>query len=656
MGLEKWKRHRWAAVSLLAALLVLVGFKLLGVLVYDTNDDALMAALSYGYYGAPEAKLVYIHPLLGTLFAWLQTRIPALPWYYLFELGLMAMTMAAYYYLVFDRLGKRGIPGAAVLTLLFVYGLLDRIQYTKIAGAAAGAGVLLMLHCFREKKKWYTGLGGALLALAGFLLRSDAFFMVLIPLSGVGAVLLWELLRKKEKRAALGLCGAFLALFALCGGGLLVQSRAYGSGDWQAYTRYNDLRTELLDYGFPDYGENRGLYESLGISREDLTLFQSWDFGDPEVFSPETMEALCQAKSAHSASSLVGCAKGAFRGLLSYDFSGMLLLAVLLACCFGSPKSWLQSAWALAALLAAETALMYLGRGLRERVDLPLVLTVAAILLTVGTDPAALAGKQTRRGALLLAGAMALSQVPGLIARKDDAMERYVGASHLHGAYQVLSGDKGRLYLTRTDELPADRMPGKQGGFGYLSNIGTLGGWLTQSPYVNARYEAYDVENPFRDLVDRADVRLMSEDVEPVLGYIRRHYAPDARAVPVRLVNGEYPVYRMLTGEPQIPALPEGDPDSVTWTLEARDGALTGAAWAAGEQSFAADIYLTLTDGAGEETTLCALQSPQAGAAMDQGRYGAFETTETIDPGQYRVTITVAGEKRYQVDAGTVDI
>ena len=77
---------------------------------------------------------------------------------------------------------------------------------------------------------------------------------------------------------------------------------------------------------------------------------------------------------------------------------------------------------------------------------------------------------------------------------------------------------------------------------------------------------------------------------------------------------------------------------------------------AVGENSFAADIYLTLTDGAGEETTLCVLQSPQAGAAMDQGRYGAFETTEGIAPGRYRVTLTVAGEKRYQVDAGEIEI
>ena len=102
--------------------------------------------------------------------------------------------------------------------------------------------------------------------------------------------------------------------------------------------------------------------------------------------------------------------------------------------------------------------------------------------------------------------------------------------------------------------------------------------------------------------------------------------------------------------------MPEGDPESLTWTLETAEGILRGTAWAAGENSFAVDIYLTLTDGAGEETTLCVLQSPQAGMAMDQGRYGAFETTEGIAPGRYRVTLTVAGENRYQVDAGEIEI
>ena len=657
MALEKWKRHRWATVSLLAALLVLVGFKVLGVLVYDTNDDTLMAALSYGYYGVPEGKLVYIHPLLGSLFAWLQTRVPSLPWYYLFELGLMTLTMAAYYYLVFDRQKDRGLPAAVMLTLLFAIALLTRVQYTKIAGAAAGAGVLLIFHCFREKRHWYVGLTGGLLAFCGFLLRSDAFFMVLIPLFGVGVVLLWGLLRQKEKKRALGLCGTFLLLFALCGVGLVMKDQAYSSEPWQHYMRYNDLRTELLDYGFPDYEENRALYESLDISQEDLALFQSWDFGDPEVFSVEAMETLCQAKAEKNAAlgELNRWIRPALRGLLSYDFTGVVLLS-LLALFFSNASGRIQSLYALFAVLMVETVMLYLGRGLRERVDMPLMLTAAAVLLTVGIDPEKLKEKQTRWGAAFLALALVLSQVPEFIARKDDAMERYVGAAHLHGAYQVLSQDKGRLYLTRTDELPADRMPGKQGGFGYLSNISTLGGWLTESPYVNARYESYGVANPFRDLVDRDDVRLMSEDVEPVLGYIQRHYAPNARAVAVRTVNGEYPLYRILTGEAEIPELPEGDPESITWTLEAKDGALSGTAWVEGENSFAADIYVTLTDKEGNETTLCTLQSPQAGAAMDQGRYGAFETTEGIDPGTYRVTITVAGEKLYRVDCGDMTV
>ena len=359
MGLEKWKRHRWAAVSLLAALAVLVGFKLLGVLVYDTNDDALMAGLSYGYYGAPEGKLIYINPILGELLAWLQSRVPALPWYYLVELGLMAVTMAVYYYLVLDRQGKRGLPAVVLLTLVFAIALLTRVQYTKIAGAASGAGVLLMLHCVRERKSWYTGLLGGLLALAGFLLRADAFFMVLIPLFGVGAALLWELLRKKECRRALGLCGAFLVLFALCGGGMLVQKRAYSSPDWQQYLRYNDLRTELLDYGFPDYGENQALYGSLHISQEDLKLFQSWDFGDPEVFGLDAMEALCNAKAEKNASlgELGRGIRSAVRGLLSYDFAGVLLLS-LLALFVSDRSGGLQGLYALLAVVAVETAML----------------------------------------------------------------------------------------------------------------------------------------------------------------------------------------------------------------------------------------------------------------------------------------------------------
>lgn len=646
------RRHR-GLCSFAAALGVMAAFWLLGAFVYDTNDDTIMAGLTYGYYGSPQGLLVYIHPLLGKLLALMQKMVPALPWYYLFELGLLTCILASLCYLILDREGGWKLPSLVLLVLFYVYAVLFRLQYTKIAGGAAASGCLLLFHGFR-KGKWAPGVLGFLLAICGYCLRSDAFLMVLIPLFGVGVVLLWELLHE-NKKAALGLVGAFVALFALCGGLMLAERSSYTSEEWLHYRRYNDLRTELLDYGFPDYEENQALYQALSISKEDLELFKSWDFGDPEIFNEETMAALCQAKENRSLSlgGILRSGKEAVRGLMSYDFSGLLLCAGLLVICFGDKKGLLQSGYALAARLATEMILLCLGRGLRERVDVPMMLAALSIMTTVGLENGTVEALKARAAALL-SGSLFLCQVPGLIARKDDAMERYVGASHLHSAYQVLATDKTRLYLTRTDELPPDRMPGKQGGLGYLENIATLGGWLTESPYVLDRYGQYDVQNPFRDLINREDLRLLSNDVEPVLEYIQRHYAPDAQAVPVRSVNGEYTLYRIVSGAVSIPDCPEGDPGSVHWTLEAADGTLSGTIAAYGENSFASDIYVTLTDQDGNEQTLLPLQTPQAGIPLREGRYGAFSVA--VAPGTYQVTLTLAGEDRYTVDAGAVHI
>lgn len=646
------RRHKGLA-SFAGALAVMAAFWLLGVLVYDTNDDTIMAGLVYGYYGSPQGLLVYIHPLLGKLLALLQRAIPALPWYYLFELGLLTVTLAALFYLVVDRESAGKLLALTLIAAFYVYAVLFRLQYTKIAGGAAVAGWLLMFHGFR-KRKWAPGVLGALLALVGFCLRANAFFMVLLPLFGTGLVLLLDLLRE-NKKAAFGLIGGTLALFAACGGLMLAERFSYSSQEWLHYRRYNDLRTELLDYGFPDYSENQALYESLSISEADLELYQSWDFGDPEIFNVEAMEALCRAKPENGLT-LRGIAKSwkaADRGLLSYGYSGMLLCAGLLTICIGKKKGLLQSAWAVLAMLGTEMVLLSLGRGLRERVDVPLMLAALAVQMTVGLEDST-SEFLTPRIAGLLSGALLLCQTPYFIVRKDDAMERYVGAAHLHSAYQVLNSDKDRLYLTRTDELPPDRMPGKQGGFGYLENIGTLGGWLTESPYALSRYAEYGVTNPFRDLVNREDVRLMSEDVAPVLEYIRRHYAPDATAVPVRTVNGEYTLYRIVSGEISVPDRPEGDAENVQWTLEAADGTLSGTMTVYGENSFAADIYVTLTDRQGNAQTLLPLQEPRAGLSLREGRYSAFSLAAA--PGTYQVTLTLVGEAKYVLDAGTVEI
>lgn len=216
--------NRKGLLAVLLAAVVLVGFRILGVLVYDTNDDAIMAGLSYGYYGLPEGNLVYIHPLLGRLLAGLQRTVPGVSWYLLMELGILFASMAALYSLVLDREEITWcIPALTVMTLFLTYALLFQIQYTKIAGCAAVAGILLLFRAVEKERKWYSYILGLLLAVSGYLLRDSAFFMILIPMSGVGVWYGIRYLKAGGKKKAAVLTGTFVLLFAICGSLMAVE-------------------------------------------------------------------------------------------------------------------------------------------------------------------------------------------------------------------------------------------------------------------------------------------------------------------------------------------------------------------------------------------------------------------------------------------------
>ena len=69
-------------------------------------------------------------------------------------------------------------------------------------------------------------------------------------------------------------------------------SLMYRDPQWQEYQKFNNLRSELLDYGFPDYESNKASYQDLGISREAYELYRTWNFNDPDKFTTEVMESL----------------------------------------------------------------------------------------------------------------------------------------------------------------------------------------------------------------------------------------------------------------------------------------------------------------------------------------------------------------------------
>ena len=68
-----------------------------------------------------------------------------------------------------------------------------------------------------------------------------------------------------------------LVLLIAAGTAGTVDSFMYRSGEWQEYQEFNSLRSQLLDYGFPDY-DSTEIYQELGITREAYELYRTWNF------------------------------------------------------------------------------------------------------------------------------------------------------------------------------------------------------------------------------------------------------------------------------------------------------------------------------------------------------------------------------------------
>lgn len=68
----------------------------------------------------------------------------------------------------------------------------------------------------------------------------------------------------------------FLAFWDIC---TVLTSSSQAVLLWREL-EFNQLRSQLLDYGFPDYESNKELYKELGISKEALELYKTWNFND----------------------------------------------------------------------------------------------------------------------------------------------------------------------------------------------------------------------------------------------------------------------------------------------------------------------------------------------------------------------------------------
>lgn len=518
--------------------------------VFETNDDLTIMEMVSGAWNIQDAHVVYQNYLLGKLYVLLYSLTKCVPWYGLIQYVFLWMAFSAIVYVIMKRLPKEFSLTLSVLVLCFFgYECYIEMQYTKTAGVLTIAGILLIFQeCTAEIRSKKLLISGIVLSCIGSMYRFEQFVACVALMSGLG---IFQILkgRKKDifKQVGRSLFWVIVMLgisFGLKG----LDTYIYQSDpQWKQYTEYNELRTELLDYDFPDYEENEEEYTELGITEDAYKLWSHWNFGDPDLFNIETMKKLVSLTSRKALNGelidnfLDKFPKKYFQTPVFYCVLLILLLGIL------ERKNSLEKygtwIYEIFLFMGLYFYLYWQGRYDRNHVDVSLWLAVLLVMIWTLDGTRQWFEKQT--GIVLCATVLIFSQYQWYGSWRGNAAQVTVDGKSV---LEDLKDDPGHLYITKSKTLdyssgygPLDLMPkGISGHFTYF------GGWETDTALWKQKLACYNVVNLYKDSINNEKVRLIDDEIDVTINYIHTYYDENAKAVQVDTYKG-YPVYKIVS-------------------------------------------------------------------------------------------------------------
>lgn len=547
------QKYRKISVALISNFLILGAMAAFMRPSFETNDDIVFAELGSGLRGVKDAHLVFQNYGLGMIYRLLYGVTGRLPWYTIVQYMILFAAFTVVTYVLISRLGE--ISGLCLFVILacgFGYEGYIHLQFTKTAGIAAAAAVFLLLYLLeQEKYSWWGIAGGILLAVIAYMYREDQFWASCGLMAGAGLLFLFDLRKYRNKKLRrLGICVLTFGVLLLSVFGVdRWDFSKYRSAEWKEYQEFNQLRSELLDYGFPDYDSNQEIYEELGISREAYELYKSWNFNDTEKFDTEVMKKLVDLKQKRPLTIRTVTAflrrfpSDLLRMPMFYFFA---VFAVLWLLCGKKDVFSIISVLAECLLLVAVYFyLYYQGRYMVNRVDVGLWFSACLVMLWIFSS-GEVRYMNTKVSVLLCMICVVLGQ---FMMYKDWRLatssipEARVSQ---RAVLETIGTDKEHTYLAKSGMLseivcygPFDRMPEN-----LLDNVYWFGGWECRTPGYTRAMEVHGIINPYRDVVNNENIYLVDDNIDLTLKYIRQYYAENAEAVFVKTI-GNVDVYQI---------------------------------------------------------------------------------------------------------------
>lgn len=548
------QKYRKISVALISNFLILGAMAAFMRPSFETNDDIVFAELGSGLRGVKDAHLVFQNYGLGMIYRLLYGVTGRLPWYTIVQYMILFAAFTVVTYVLISRLGE--ISGLCLFVILacgFGYEGYIHLQFTKTVGIAAAAAVFLLLYLLeQEKYSWWGIAGGILLAVIAYMYREDQFWASCGLMAGAGLLFLFDLRKYRNKKLRrLEICVLTFGVLLLSVFGVdRWDSSKYRSAEWKEYQEFNQLRSELLDYGFPDYDSNQEIYEELGISREAYELYKSWNFNDTEKFDTEVMKKLVDLKQKRPLTIRTVTAflrrfpSDLLRMPMFYFFA---VFAVLWLLCGKKDVCSVISVLAECLLLVAVYFyLYYQGRYMVNRVDVGLWFSACLVMLWIFSS-GEVRHMNTKVSVLLCMICVALGQFMMYTDWRLATSSIPEARVSQRAVLETIGTDKEHTYLAKSGMLseivcygPFDRMPEN-----LLDNVYWFGGWECRTPGYTRAMEVHGIINPYRDVVNNENIYLVDDNIDLTLKYIRQYYAENAEAVFVKTI-GNVDVYQII--------------------------------------------------------------------------------------------------------------
>lgn len=532
--------------------------------VFEGSDDITIVQFVNGSCGSYDPHLVYQNYLVGLVLSLLYRHFPMTPWYSWFQFWALCASFTAITYVLCCRVRRGAGFALALLVQSFAaYECYINIQYTKTAGVLAAAGMLLIWNGIwgdGEKGRILMAdvLWGIALAVCSILGRYAQFAACAVLTAGIPLLMLLDAGRipgTPQKKQIILRCLCVGAVLGVLTAGLVLYDRNVYEKDpvWKNFIEYNNARSELMDYGMPDYEEYEEKYTGLGVSRAAYDLFDTWNSGDTDVFSTEVMKELSRVreKKKPGLSTAKDFLKEVPRGFLKNRLVKCFIVALGLWIIFG--RHDIRALLALAAEALLFGALYYYlflqGRYLYNRVDVGLWMCALTVLLwTWKAEHKSLPANAARTVLILgVMGLCAFIQIPGwkdrLASHCEDSRRN---RRETREKMMEISKDTEHLYVSKLGILSASRFsaPFEPMPEGILGNVVLLGGWKVESKPYNAVLQKYGFDdNPYEAIAGSSEnssaVYLLDEDPDATLAFLREYYNPGAEITEIGEWNGK---------------------------------------------------------------------------------------------------------------------